>query len=366
MMDQAIQAQAAPMGYNPYYYGAQYVNQQRPSQNQALTVEEVEQLRTNGGAFDISLTQDELLRSFCTHKDPKTGAMTLIRNQDGSMTCSICQKTFNEELLTRENTEAIVKRFIDLLQTIKTAYTDIPVATARQFFSIQALASKVPNLADFAAQNMSRYQNAQMVSQGQIPYGFTTLNGVIGGAPAAYQNGWVNNYGVPAMNPPMQGTFNPYATYQQQMVYPQAPPQVPVTPNNEFGYYGVTPMAPPIVGPQAPVYNNMQAPPAAPQAQPQQANVNYQMPTVYPTAVGPNGEQIFMPGTQPMPTAPQAAPVQGQQVVQQQVPQQQVNAQPNTANVSMPMAQPVSDPTKANVNQPQQAAVRVDAANFSL
>lgn len=39
------------------------------------------------------LTEDEYLRSLCTHKDSNTGASTFIRNGCGSYTCSICGKT---------------------------------------------------------------------------------------------------------------------------------------------------------------------------------------------------------------------------------------------------------------------------------
>lgn len=363
---------------NPYgaWQQFQYANNMmRPQQTQPLTEEEIAQLRTNGGEFDISLTQDELLRGFCTHKDPKTGALTLIRNNDNTLTCSICQQTFNEEDLSKENAEAIVKRFIDLLQTIKAAYPDIPVTTARQFFSIIPLAKKVPSLAYFATQNMSRYQSATMVAPGQSPYGFNALGAVMGGPsfPGYGMPGYgIPNYGAPAgavpygyqpqygqgvapqagqapnMGQVQQQPSMPYGMpYQQFSPYgvPVAPQQVPVTPSgNEFGYYGNDQMARPIVPPQ---------------------NLNIQVPGVYPAATGANGQPVYMPNTQPVvPQAPQA-PVQqvapqNVQAVQNTTP---VSAPPNTATASMPMATPVADPNAGKVaNQ----GVTVDPNNFSL
>lgn len=352
---------------NPYgairEYAQYPVVQQRPQQTQALTEDEIAQLKTNGGEFDISLTQDELLRGFCTHKDPRTGALTLVRNNDNSLTCSICQQTFNEEDLSKENAEAIVKRFIDLLQTIKAAYPDIPVTTARQFFSIIPLAKKVPNLAYFATQNMSKYQNATMIAPGQSPYGFNALGAIMGGAPMGYVGG---AYGLP-MNPPMNPVMPmpgqpvmgqvPYG-YQYQYPYyanaqaPAAPPQVPITPGgNEFGYYGTEQMAPPI------------APGAVHPQAPAPAGLNIQIPGVYPAAMGANGQPLYMPNTQPV--APVANPAQPA------APATPVSAPPNTANVSMQMATPVADPNM-NQGQPQgqmvppAQGVKVDANNFTL
>lgn len=331
---------------------------QRPQQTQALTEEEIAQLRTNGGEFDISLTQDELLRGFCTHKDPRTGALTLVRNNDNSLTCSICQQTFNEEDLSKENAEAIVKRFIDLLQTIKAAYPDIPVTTARQFFSIIPLAKKVPSLAYFATQNMSKYQNATMIAPGQSPYGFNALGAIMGGAPMGYAGG---AYGIPTYptmpmpGQPVMGQI-PYG-YQYQYPYagaqaPAAPPQVPVTPaGNEFGYYGTGQMAPPIAPGAVP------PPPAAP------AGLNIQIPGVYPAAMGANGQPVYMPNTQPVaPAAPPAPPV---------APAAPASAPPNTANVSMQMATPVADTNNQGHPQgqmvpPADQGVKVDANNFTL
>lgn len=70
----------------------QYKHFTRPKMTQVLTQEQINKLRNNDGNFDLRLSEEDIFRAICTHKD-KNGQFALIENPDETV-CSICGQTF--------------------------------------------------------------------------------------------------------------------------------------------------------------------------------------------------------------------------------------------------------------------------------
>ena len=304
--------------YNNNFYGGAYgmpggmmyaQNYQRPQMTQPLTPEEMNILADKGGAFSTKVTQEDMLKAYCTHK--KNGAIVIMQNPDGSLTCPICGETFDQTSLEKADIEADVKKVIDDIQNIKLTYLDIGTEVARQYFPIIPLLAKLPQLAVMASNNFAKYeQGSAMINGGNSPYGFAQFNNLMNGGMM---------YGQPQMMYPQ-----PQPMYQQPMGFgQQIPAQQPMM-------YGQMPMA----GGYAPMTNNYdpnqminpmntgaypaQMPPQAgmmmPQAQATTASNEFgtfgnpayapQPQPAAQTAVAPN--PVIPPAQTTAPTAPQA------------------------------------------------------------
>ena len=244
------------------YYGYNYaggVPQYAPKFAQAqmtqpLTNEEKAILKSKGGEFNTKVTQEDLLKSYCTHKE--NGVIVASQNQDGSYTCPICGETFNATSLDKADLEADVNKVIDDLQNVKLTYLDIPAEVARQYFTLIPLLKKLPQLGVIASNNWAKYENATPgMMGGNSPYGFAQLNQMTyGGAmPMGYM-------GQPMMYGQMQPMYQqpmmqaPVYTPQQQPVMPD--PNAMANPMNPNGGYPV--YANGMVPPQAGVMMNVQ------------------------------------------------------------------------------------------------------------
>ena len=111
-------------GYMPSGYTQQ--QQVQPKMQNVLTPDEIKSLRKTVDKFSLGLTQEEVLRGRCTHKD-ENGVETLKDNGDGTVTCTICGYTFDPlQNCTEQEIQGMVDNIIDVLQTIKLLYIDIP------------------------------------------------------------------------------------------------------------------------------------------------------------------------------------------------------------------------------------------------
>ena len=134
-----------------------------PQNTQPLTQAEQNELKKKSPAFTTELTRDELLRSYCTHRN-KDGS-TLVENPDGTGTCTICGETvvFPANGYTKEEVQEITMKFKNLLNVIKCQYFDIPPQIVKEFFQIMPYVEKVPELYNLAMQNFNSYnRNANM------------------------------------------------------------------------------------------------------------------------------------------------------------------------------------------------------------
>lgn len=217
--------------------GVQYAQRPMAKMTQTLTPEQIKKLKSNGGTFDLQVSQTDILKAICTHKE--NGNIVLIDNNDGTVTCPICGATFSIMTVDQDQVQDATKVVFDVLQTIKTMYLDIPEDVATQYFQILPLLEKMPKLYQIAMSNFNKYDNPNQFQQTGSVYGFNALN--------AITNPTFGGMGMPMQQPMMQPNMyqpQPYqAPYQAQQPmmnqnpfgygFPQAPNMMPTADNNQ-------------------------------------------------------------------------------------------------------------------------------------
>ena len=161
----------------PVMNGYGYVQQPRTldksQMRNVISAEEQERLRKNKQEFSGKLTDEEYLRALCTHKDVRTGNISLNHNDDGSVTCAICGENFrivdtSEGEITMEDIEATCSNFNDIFQTIKLIYGAIPEDVGRQLYVVAGFIKKVPMF--------YKYAKTWFEQIGKAGQGFTAFN----------------------------------------------------------------------------------------------------------------------------------------------------------------------------------------------
>lgn len=271
MFDQTQQQPyGVPMG------GYQYNGfPQQPKVMNVLSEDEIKELQAQRSQFSLGLTERESKQAACNHRSIDGTSDSLVYdNETGIARCTICGYEFRpiDADTSPESIRDAADRIVDILQTIKLMYTDIPAASAREYFQIIPLIAKVPQLFDFAAKNFAKHEFNQWSYNNRNMGGMAmlaNLNNMLGSS---------QNFGYP-QQPMMQPNpaFNPYAQPQAPVGYPQQPQMNPFgfagasagyQPQTQ-GYQYTAPGAPvPPVAPQAPEAQAPQAAPAAPEAQP--------------------------------------------------------------------------------------------------
>lgn len=256
MFDQSNGQQQQMGGY--FYNG--YPAQAQPKVMNYLTAEEIEQLQKKEGSFNLCLTETESLQARCNHRT-KDGVSDALKLDPitGEATCTICGYKFRpvDTDTSMENIIDATNKVVDILQTIKLLYTDLPAQAAIEYFQIIPLITKIPKLFEFACKAFSKHEyNAWSYNQANMG-GMALL--------ANLQNGFGGGFGFG-----QQPQFNAYAPQPNQPVgYPQ---QQPMMGANPFGYPGAQPVQPMMGGyqPQNPGYQFQpgQAAPVAPAAAP--------------------------------------------------------------------------------------------------
>lgn len=251
-----------PYATGAYSYGPQYgmgVNQiPKARYTQPLTPEQINQLRSRGGAFKIEVTEEDLLRAACTHKE--NGHPTLVVEGTNPETgndilhCTICGETFEMVDYNRKEVETATKLIEDLLQTSKTLYLDIPEQLATQYYQMIPLLKMFPELYERAQKNFSMYENA---------LGYQPNNVVAGGNAFQMFNSMLNN-------PYAATTGYGYGAPQAPMGYPQTQPMQQPMMQPQMGYSMQQPMQPQMYGqPMANPYAGNPFMTGAPQQTPQ-------------------------------------------------------------------------------------------------
>lgn len=217
MFDQTTQPYGAPNMGGYQYNGYQ---QQVPKIMNVLTDEEIRSLQAATSQFSLGLTQKEMLQSACNHRRPDGTETSLVFDPDtGIARCTICGYEFRP-IEADSNYETIcdaTNRIIDILQTIKIMYVDLPPQSARDYFQIIPLIGKIPQLFEFAAKNFNKHE-----------YNAWSYNNHNMGGVAMFKN--MNQMWGAGIQP--QPQMNPYAAGMQQPVgYPQQAP-------NPFAFQG--------------------------------------------------------------------------------------------------------------------------------
>lgn len=272
MFDQTFGANPYGMQGGYQFNGMQ--NGQMPKIPNVLNAEEIKELQQQRSQFSLGLTKKESLQAACNHRTADGMQDTLVYdNVTGIATCTICGYQFRpvEAEATYETIKEASDRLVDILQTIKIMYTDLPAEAAKEYFQIIPLIGKVPQLFEFAAKNFAKHEYN----------GWSYNNHNMGGI-AMLQNLSSMFGGGMQPNFVQQPQFNGYAMNPQQPVgYPNGmAPQMPG--QNPFGYPGASapmmgmpqmgaPVQQPVAGGYAPqtqgyTYQPNVAAPAAPDA----------------------------------------------------------------------------------------------------
>jgi hypothetical protein len=190
--------------------------QQVPPMKNNLTQEEIQKLIQKENQFSLVVTETEKLRAICNHKWPemRDGKWDALVETDTGCKCMICGYEFDPIDIGTTNDSLLeaVKNILDILQTIKLLYLDMPTEVAREFYVIIPLIEKIPKLFEIACKSYSKYDNTN-------GYGFNNKNmntmqmynmlvGLLNtpGAPMPGQQ-----WGQPQMNPnPAMGMGYPY------------------------------------------------------------------------------------------------------------------------------------------------------------
>lgn len=254
--------------YNPNQfqqpnYGYQYAQQQVPviQWTNPLDAEGERLLKEKAPEFNLlEVSKEESLRASCTHRDPASRSLTLQPLGNGSYRCTKCGSELNIVTgIDEAEAERHVNGIIDLLQTAKMFYLDMPPASVVGYFQMIPFLEKLPRLLKIAQDTFNK-SDAGAAIQGQYQTGnpwanlqqavASPFNGVPG---ADYTQPWANQQPV-QMQPPVQGMPG---QVPQGNVFQQGTPVSPY--NYQQPVY------------QQPVYQQPYGQPPVPQAQAPQA-----------------------------------------------------------------------------------------------
>ena len=230
-------------GYGmPYGTGAQYTSGNPLVYKQWLSNDELQSMIQKGGdQLSLQITEDERRRAICNHRTVDgTNDVIVPVGDDGTCKCLFCGYTFRpvSEAITKEDVQDAVDQVVDILQTVKLFYINMPPEAAREYFQIIPLLEKLPKLMEYAIKdfaNHAEYDPMHYNNRGMNS--FSAFEAILGG-------------GVP----PYYGQPNPYQPQGYQQFNPQQPNQfgqpaapgmnvaAPQAGSNGFGYYGQQPM----------------------------------------------------------------------------------------------------------------------------
>ena len=224
--------------------GGMVYNQQykAPLMTNGLSPEEIKELRKVGNQAAIpQVTQLELSKTKCTHRDPEKNCFTTVDNGDGTVTCTICKETFTPVAYNKEQVSDLVDDIINVLQTTKMNYLDMSPAAVSEFFKMIPLLRRTPELYQQSLNVFNKYDQTQMFNtqgNGNFFNLFSALTSPAMG-PGYAQPGY---YPQPAYAPqgypqytPQPGYPTPQPGYPVPQGYPQAGPVNPfyTTPNGQ-------------------------------------------------------------------------------------------------------------------------------------
>lgn len=212
-------------------YNYQGMAQAQQKWSNVLTPEQISRLQKSENEFSLGITEEESLRARCNHRSADGTQDTLVYDPiTQEARCTICGYKFRpiEPNVSMEDINEDVARLLDLLQTIKLMYIDLPDQAAAEYFQIIPLIEKVPKLFEYAAKNMTKHEtyNWQYANRNMGAMNmFNNLQAIFSGGMAAPQQQPMVNPGMPVgMVPPTMGQPNP--AFQQPMM------------GNAFGYPG--------------------------------------------------------------------------------------------------------------------------------
>lgn len=194
---------------NPGMMNYGYAKPKLPEPTNPLSNEEMALLKQKAPQFSLAVSQVDQLQAICTHRNQNGD--TLVQNADGSVTCTICGKTFTPVNADQQTVEQIFKSVVDVLETMKIMYMDIPNDVTKGYFQMIPYLEKGPQLYKIASDHYSRYGNSSVMSKDYN-------NG--GNAFALYSALMNPSMAMGAANPAMQMQYGQPGNMQTQQPTP--------------------------------------------------------------------------------------------------------------------------------------------------
>lgn len=132
-------------------------NTSKPARmTQPLTAEDIANLKKKPNTFSFTVSAEEAKLNQCTHK--YNDKFTISEIGDGTMCCSICGARFE---LIKDSKEEVTRKcqdVINVIQTIKSLYLDIPLEFVGTISSMLPILKLLPRLYELATDNFEQYQ----------------------------------------------------------------------------------------------------------------------------------------------------------------------------------------------------------------
>ena len=184
---------------------------------QTLTPEQIATLRQKSDKFSLGLTQEDVWRGICFHRDDK--GTTLRQNPDGTTTCTICGYTFDpSQDMSEEDVQMAVNGIIDIMQTIKLLYLDMPEQPAKEYFQIIPLLEKAPKLYKLASDNFARHEQWNNFRFNGTPNTINLYNMLNSGMAPNFMQQPMGGMGMPQMGMMNNGMMNNGMAMQPNMM----------------------------------------------------------------------------------------------------------------------------------------------------
>lgn len=243
MNNMMYQQPQMPMGYPNYQQpNYQYGGIRRPIHgNNPLTEEQKKLLQTKGNRLNLGLSDLDIARGTCTHKNGDQICLYKPNPNSNRVRCSLCDEEFEEVQGSQEAIQGAVDLILNIFNTAKTFWLNVPNDVALNYFPIFELVKRLPKVFEIASRDFSSAEQQYNLQPGANPYGFAMLNNLMSPQMAYGYNPAMQQYGQPMGQPmPQQPMQQPM--YGQPMGQPY-PVNVPMqgTPAyggavNPFGY----------------------------------------------------------------------------------------------------------------------------------
>lgn len=217
-------------------YAYQGMQNPTPKFNNVLTQEQIKQLQQKQQQFSLGLTEEERLRGICNHRSADGNSDTLVFDPvTGTARCVICGHEFKpiDPDMGLDSIRSAADTVVDILQTIKLMYIDLPAEAGAEYFQIIPLIEKIPQLFEFAAKNMAKHEIYNWQYNGKNMGAVSMFQNL--------QNMFASGVGFnPNMQPqPMMGGAMPNPAFMGGMAPQQPQPMMGGYPaGNAFGYPG--------------------------------------------------------------------------------------------------------------------------------
>ena len=147
--------------------------------------EELRKLGNNG--LNLKFSPIEGNMAMCTHHVENTGDITVLSNDDGTVTCSLCGERFR--LINIEDSSSvseIIENVINLIQSIKIVELS-PTDEMIAYYQLIPMLKRLPELAKYSVSKMNSMNNSYGMFNTNTPNSYMMFNNLMTGMPIVGQ-----------------------------------------------------------------------------------------------------------------------------------------------------------------------------------